>query len=100
MGTGFAFNCDGGNAPIFAAGPGERHARVIRKVVNAEYLAVTPATIPSSHIASYGRWRQVRKPPSPGPIISWNGIPAISSLAKEKNGGEVHIYPAQLLPTV
>jgi len=36
-GTGYAFNCDGWNAPMFAAGPRKRDARVFRKVVNPEY---------------------------------------------------------------
>jgi hypothetical protein len=97
-GNGYAFNCDGWNAPKFAAGPRQRNALVITRIFDEGY----PYNSGHNPLFPHTELWEVAKT-KPKPILGARHLlkhDVRKIFANEKNdGGEVHIYPTQDLPT-
>lgn len=97
--TGFAFNCDGWNAPMFAAGPRERKALVIRKVVdpNVPWNSGNNPLFPHSEL-----WKMAGGKATTIAGTAHKFVRDITGIfaSEGTDGGEIHVYPAQDLPRV
>jgi hypothetical protein len=98
QGKGFAFNCDGWNAPKFAAGPRQREALVITHVVSDEYPYSSGHNplFPHSEVWSITAGKRDTVKGTPHKLkLDLHKIFAL----EKGDGGEVHVYPTQELPT-
>jgi hypothetical protein len=100
--NGFAFNCDGWNAPMFAAGPRERGAKVITEKADGDFPfnSGNNPLFPHSELWKMGGGgKGVPVTTSIKVIKVERDISALFAY-KDKKAGELHIYPRQELPLV